>query len=68
MILEPIYSVLPTVGFSSILLKHKNYLVKIYDLGGSQQIRGIWHRYFSDVSLKSNIKLKKYSSSFKYIF
>uniref|UniRef100_A0A1B6L1G1 ADP-ribosylation factor-like protein 13B n=1 Tax=Graphocephala atropunctata TaxID=36148 RepID=A0A1B6L1G1_9HEMI len=39
----------PTVGFSSITLKHRGFTVLIYDLGGSSQIRGIWHRYFVDV-------------------
>ncbi|XP_054289934.1 ADP-ribosylation factor-like protein 13B isoform X2 [Macrosteles quadrilineatus] len=46
---EPVDSIVPTVGFSSVKLKHRGYSVVIYDLGGSPQIRGIWHRYFVDV-------------------
>ncbi|XP_069700555.1 uncharacterized protein [Periplaneta americana] len=46
---EPVDSVVPTVGFSSVSLTHRGYSVVIYDLGGGPQIRGIWHRYFVDV-------------------
>ncbi|XP_047107049.1 ADP-ribosylation factor-like protein 13B isoform X2 [Schistocerca piceifrons] len=45
---EPVKTVLPTVGFSSASLKYKGYNVKIYDLGGGRQIRGIWPKYFMD--------------------
>ncbi|XP_046667228.1 ADP-ribosylation factor-like protein 13B [Homalodisca vitripennis] len=46
---EPVDDTVPTVGFNSITLKHRGFTVLIYDLGGSSQIRGIWHRYFVDV-------------------
>ncbi|KAJ9600142.1 hypothetical protein L9F63_009552, partial [Diploptera punctata] len=46
---EPIDTVVPTVGFSSVSITHQGYNVTIYDLGGGPQIRGIWHRYFVDV-------------------
>jgi hypothetical protein len=49
--LESVETVVPTVGFNSIKLKHRGFTVIIYDLGGSSQIRGIWHRYFVDVSI-----------------
>ncbi|KAL1516648.1 hypothetical protein ABEB36_000532 [Hypothenemus hampei] len=46
---DPIYSPVPTVGFSVIDLKYLHYDVKIFDLGGGSNIRGIWHKYFTDV-------------------
>ncbi|PNF28988.1 hypothetical protein B7P43_G15101, partial [Cryptotermes secundus] len=46
---EPLDTVVPTVGFSSVSLTHRGYCVVIYDLGGGPQIREIWHRYFVDV-------------------
>ncbi|XP_012539375.1 ADP-ribosylation factor-like protein 13B [Monomorium pharaonis] len=42
-------NVLPTIGFRTISLKHKSYFVKIYDLGGSSQIRGLWPKYYIDI-------------------
>lgn len=41
---------IPTVGFSTIKLKYSNMKITIYDLGGGPDIRGIWPRYFVDVS------------------
>lgn len=38
---------MPTVGFSSISLKHGKYNITIYDLGGGPKIRGIWKKYFA---------------------
>lgn len=49
-ITEPVDSVLKTVGFSLVKLQHHKYNVNIYDLGGSYQIRGIWSKYYMDVS------------------
>lgn len=46
---ERLDSTLPTVGFSVIELKFRQYDVKIFDLGGGPNIRGIWHKYFVDV-------------------
>jgi hypothetical protein len=46
---EPLDTVVPTVGFSSVSVTHRGYCVVIYDLGGGPQIRGIWHRYYVDV-------------------
>ncbi|XP_060535225.1 ADP-ribosylation factor-like protein 13B [Cylas formicarius] len=40
---------MPTVGFSVIPLKYTSCDVRVYDLGGGANIRGIWHRYFADV-------------------
>ncbi|XP_046410801.1 ADP-ribosylation factor-like protein 13B [Neodiprion fabricii] len=42
-------NVVPTMGFRTISLKHKSCNVKVYDLGGSPQIRSIWPRYYNDV-------------------
>lgn len=41
-------SPVPTVGFSVINLKYYDYSIKIFDLGGGPNIRGIWHKYFAD--------------------
>ncbi|KYN03570.1 ADP-ribosylation factor-like protein 13B [Cyphomyrmex costatus] len=32
-----------------VSLKHKSYSVKIYDLGGSSQIRALWPKYYNDI-------------------
>jgi ADP-ribosylation factor-like protein 13B len=48
---EPLDTVVPTVGFSSVSLTHRGHCVVIYDLGGGPQIRGIWHRYYVDVRI-----------------
>ncbi|XP_011878611.1 PREDICTED: ADP-ribosylation factor-like protein 13B [Vollenhovia emeryi] len=42
-------NVLPTIGFRTVSLKHKSYSVKIYDLGGSSQIRPLWPKYYNDI-------------------
>ncbi|XP_008191282.2 ADP-ribosylation factor-like protein 13B [Tribolium castaneum] len=45
---ESVDSVVPTVGFSVVNLSYHNYIVKVFDLGGGPNIRGIWHKYFVD--------------------
>lgn len=42
-------NVLPTIGFRTVSLKHKSYSIKIYDLGGSSQIRALWPKYYNDI-------------------
>lgn len=49
-LLDPDKHVLPTMGFRIIRLKYKSYTIKIYDLGGSIQIRSLWPKYYNDVS------------------
>lgn len=39
----------PTVGFSSEVIKQDPYTIKVYDLGGGVNIRGIWPRYYSEL-------------------
>lgn len=51
---ESIDSVVPTVGFSVVNLSYLNYIVKVFDLGGGPNIRGIWHKYFVDVCTLNN--------------
>ncbi|KAG5328672.1 AR13B protein, partial [Acromyrmex charruanus] len=46
---DPDQNVLPTMGFRMVSLKHKSYSVKIYDLGGSSQIRALWPKYYNDI-------------------
>ncbi|KAJ8954069.1 hypothetical protein NQ318_004374 [Aromia moschata] len=41
-------SPVPTVGFSVFNLKYLSYDVKVFDLGGGPNIRGIWNKYFVD--------------------
>lgn len=43
-------NVLPTIGFRTVSIKYKSYSTKIYDLGGSSQIRALWPKYYNDVS------------------
>lgn len=47
---ESLDFVVPTVGFSSVSLSYRDCTVYLYDLGGGIGIRGIWSRYFTDVS------------------
>eukprot|EP01105_Mastigella_eilhardi_P023314 TRINITY_DN5858_c0_g1_i1.p1 TRINITY_DN5858_c0_g1~~TRINITY_DN5858_c0_g1_i1.p1 ORF type:complete len:518 (+),score=141.07 TRINITY_DN5858_c0_g1_i1:30-1556(+) len=41
--------VAPTVGFSSEVLKECGMTVKLFDLGGCENFRGIWPRYYAEV-------------------
>lgn len=52
---ESFEAVMPTVGFSLVPLSYKNYSIKVYDLGGGANIRGIWSHYFVDVSISKLI-------------
>ncbi|KAF3427470.1 hypothetical protein E2986_03225 [Frieseomelitta varia] len=40
---------LPTMGFHVVSLKYKSYTVKIYDIGGSSQIRSLWLKYYNGI-------------------
>ncbi|XP_027691669.1 ADP-ribosylation factor-like protein 13B [Vombatus ursinus] len=40
--------VVPTVGFSRIDLRQGKFQVTIFDLGGGQEIRGIWKNYYAE--------------------
>ncbi|XP_031834429.1 uncharacterized protein LOC116427801 isoform X2 [Nomia melanderi] len=42
-------NVLPTIGFRTVSLRYKSYIVKIYDIGGSSQIRSLWTKYYSGI-------------------
>ncbi|XP_043248884.1 ADP-ribosylation factor-like protein 13B [Colletes gigas] len=42
-------NVLPTIGFRTVSLRYKSYVVKIYDIGGSSQIRSLWTKYYSGI-------------------
>ncbi|XP_046814792.1 ADP-ribosylation factor-like protein 13B isoform X1 [Vespa crabro] len=46
---DPDKHVLPTMGFRIVCLKYKSYAIKIYDLGGSIQIRSLWPKYYNDI-------------------
>ncbi|XP_039305811.1 ADP-ribosylation factor-like protein 13B isoform X2 [Solenopsis invicta] len=46
---DPDHNMLPTIGFRTVSLKHKSYSVKIYDIGGSSQIRALWPKYYIDI-------------------
>lgn len=39
----------PTIGFSSDVIKHGAHTIKVYDLGGGANIRGIWPRYYAEL-------------------
>ncbi|CAL7934036.1 unnamed protein product [Xylocopa violacea] len=46
---DPDKVVLPTMGFRTVSLKYKSYIVKIYDVGGNSQIRSLWPKYYNDI-------------------
>ncbi|XP_066599835.1 ADP-ribosylation factor-like protein 13A isoform X2 [Prorops nasuta] len=46
---NPDKNVLPTMGFRIISLRYKGFAVKIYDIGGSNQIRSLWSKYYTDI-------------------
>ncbi|XP_023233516.1 ADP-ribosylation factor-like protein 13B, partial [Centruroides sculpturatus] len=48
-ILESTEDVVPTVGFSSVQVKHNQFDITIFDLGGGHKIRGIWKNYYASV-------------------
>lgn len=66
-LIDPDRNVLPTMGFKTVSLKHNSYSVKIYDLGGSFQIRALWPKYYNDVSnmciFSKRVTLKSYMSN-----
>ena len=37
----------PTIGYNVETVVHKNVEFRIWDLGGQEKIRLIWHHYFS---------------------
>ncbi|KAH3763345.1 Arf/Sar family protein [Pelomyxa schiedti] len=41
--------VTPTVGFASENMRVSGYTVKLFDLGGCENFRGIWPRYYAEV-------------------
>lgn len=41
-IVEPIDTVTPTVGFTSMDFKHGKHNIVLFDLGGGKKIRDIW--------------------------
>lgn len=43
------------MGFHIVSLKYKTYTVKIYDIGGSSQIRSLWPKYYNGVSINNMI-------------
>lgn len=40
---------MPTVGFDREIVKHGNYHVTYFDLGGAENIRSLWTSYFANV-------------------
>jgi len=39
----------PTIGFASEVIKQGSNTIKLYDLGGGANIRGIWPRYYAEL-------------------
>lgn len=39
----------PTIGFASEVVTQGSHTIKIYDLGGGANIRGIWPRYYAEL-------------------
>jgi len=61
--LEPAENTLPTIGFSCSLVRSKRCQVKVFDLGGLPNIRGIWDKYFGDVSIYLFVRFHKRKSA-----
>eukprot|EP00758_Cryptobia_borreli_P002075 Tbor_TRINITY_DN2764_c0_g2::TRINITY_DN2764_c0_g2_i1::g.15232::m.15232/K07962/ARL13B, ARL2L1; ADP-ribosylation factor-like protein 13B len=64
----------PTVGFSPSQFTTDTHEITIFDLGGGDNFRGIWHHYFHDchgfffvVDLSDECKFKDAATSFRNI-
>ncbi|KAJ8682101.1 hypothetical protein QAD02_017893 [Eretmocerus hayati] len=42
-------TVVPTIGFRTVVFEHKSFIIRLYDVGGSRQIRALWPKYYKDV-------------------
>lgn len=44
-------TIVPTIGFNEpTKLMRKGLCVRLFDVGGSPRIRGVWHQYYPEVS------------------
>mmetsp|Transcript_2556 Transcript_2556/g.9681 ORF Transcript_2556/g.9681 Transcript_2556/m.9681 type:complete len:238 (+) Transcript_2556:363-1076(+) len=43
------HDTMPTVGFDREIVKHGNYHITYFDLGGGENIRSLWSAYFANV-------------------
>uniref|UniRef100_A0A8D0H9V2 ADP-ribosylation factor n=1 Tax=Sphenodon punctatus TaxID=8508 RepID=A0A8D0H9V2_SPHPU len=46
--LREIVTTIPTIGFNVEILEHKNISFTVWDVGGQDKIRCLWHHYFQN--------------------
>ena len=49
--LESPDGITPTLGFSNVNLKIGKCNLTVYDLGGGENVRTVWNRYFAEVNI-----------------
>ncbi|XP_012158764.1 ADP-ribosylation factor 4 [Ceratitis capitata] len=42
----PMANIIPTIGFNVEVVEYKNLRFTVWDIGGQQRIRDLWHHYF----------------------
>lgn len=48
---KEIIKTIPTIGFNVEVFKHKNLNMTVWDVGGQNKIRRLWHHYFRDTNV-----------------
>jgi len=46
--LNQVVTTIPTIGFNVETVKHKNMSLTIWDVGGQDKLRSLWHHYYRD--------------------
>ena len=44
--LGEVVTTIPTIGFNVEQVEHKNFSIKVWDVGGQEEIRRLWHHYY----------------------
>ena len=47
--LNEIIKTIPTIGFNVEEIEYKNRKINIFDVGGGEKIRNLWHHYFKEI-------------------
>ncbi|XP_036339043.1 ADP-ribosylation factor 4-like [Rhagoletis pomonella] len=45
-----VVTTMPTIGFNVETVEYKNIRFSVWDIGGQQRIRNLWHHYFANTS------------------
>eukprot|EP00759_Apiculatamorpha_spiralis_P057064 PhF_6_TR8410/c0_g1_i1/m.13139/K07937/ARF1; ADP-ribosylation factor 1 len=46
--LNEVVTTIPTIGFNVETLEYKNLKMTVWDVGGQDKLRGLWHHYFTN--------------------